>query len=224
VPVQPDQELLVLVRRGCANAPACGARRLANDFADGTLPVSLYDGRTPKPRFILVGDRLVLDDSSLHQSPGRGALQWLSDHSQVFNRVSALAPRGEVLPDLHWRDRKREALRDEDYALRLSVALVRRMQALCRERGITLLVAAFPNQSSSYREKGYLAATFVASLESDGIPVVDMGARFEALGLHFDEFALDWMGHLRPRGHSVASQVLEEEIAAQVPRGPLPPL
>jgi len=217
----PGQQLLVLEREGLREDPdvVLLAFCLANDFADVVLPVSLYDGRTPTPRFRLVGDRLVLEDPGLRQSRARAALQWLGDYSHLFNRVSALAPQPEVLPGLHWRDRKREALRDEEHALRLSVALVRQMNALCRERGITFLVAVFPNQSS-YREKQYLAGRFVESLGRDGIRVIDMAAHFRARDLPFDEFALDGMGHLGPRGHSVASQVLEAEVASRVALNP----
>ena len=124
-------------------------------------------------------------------------------------------PQPALPPDLDWRDRKRAALRDEDYVLRLSVALVRRMDALSRERGITFVVAVFPNQSS-YRAKQYLAGRFVESLRRDGIPVIDMAARFRKLGLRFDDFALDWMGHLSPRGHAVVSRVIEAEIKSRV--------
>jgi hypothetical protein len=211
----PGQELLVLLGEGLREDPdvVVLAFCLSNDFADAVLPVSLYDGTTPTPRFHLVGDRLVLDDSGLQLSPARGVLQWLGDYSHVFNRVSALAPPREAPPGIHWKDRKREALRDEDYALRLSLALVRRMNTLCRERGIDFLVAAFPSDAS-YRVKPALAGRFVESLRSEDVPVVDMAARFRALGLRFDEVALDWMGHLSPRGHAVASHVLEREIAS----------
>ena len=221
----PDQELLVLLRKGLREDPdvVVLAFCLSNDFADAVLPVSLYDGTTPKPRFHLAGERLVLDDSRLKQSPALGVLQWLGDYSHVFNRVSALDPRPEIPPGFSWKDRKREALSDEDYALRLCVALVRQMNTLCRERGIDFLVAAFPSQSS-YRVKPSLAEHFVLALESEDIPVVDMAARFEALGLRFDEVTLDWMGHLSPRGHSVVSHVLESEIASRAARSSPRPL
>jgi hypothetical protein len=55
-------------------------------------------------------------------------------------------------------------------------------------------------------------------LRRDRIPVLDMAARFRALGLRFDEVALDRIGHLSPRGHSVASEVLEAEVAARAAR------
>jgi hypothetical protein len=186
---------------------------LDNDFAESVLPVSLYDGRTPKPRFQLVGDRLVLDDSNLRLSAWRRTLQWLGDYSHLFNRITALAHRSVSQPAAHWRDRKREALRDGEYALRLNLAIVRRMDAACRERGIAFILAAFPN-GFSYRSKSWLAKRFLASVQGEGIAVVDMATRFVALGRPFGAVALDRVGHLSPLGHAIASEVLETEIAS----------
>ena len=84
----PDQELLVLMNEGLRLDPdvVVLAFCLGNDFAEAMLPVSLYDGRTPKPRFQLVDGRLVLDDMNLRQSAPRRGQQWLSDYSHLFNR------------------------------------------------------------------------------------------------------------------------------------------
>lgn len=212
----PDQSLLLLLNEGLRQNPDAVvlAFCLDNDFAEAVLPVSLYDGRTPKPRFQLVGNRLALDDSSLRQSAWRRAQRWLSDYSQLFNRVSALSPRPEESAVARWRDRKHEALRDEEYALRLNVAIVRQMDAVCRERGITFILAAFPNWFS-YRSKPWLAKRFVESAEAEGITVVDMASRFVALGQPFGAVCLDGVGHLSPLGHALASRILEGEIASR---------
>jgi hypothetical protein len=187
---------------------------LANDFAEAVLPVSLYDGTTPKPRFRLVGDRLVLDDENLRRSAWERVHQGLSDYSHLFNRASGLGPRRELPLGSHWRVRYNEALRDEDYALRLNLSLVRRMSELCRERGITFLVAAFPDRHS-YRVKPRLAERFLRSLKTEGIKVLDMSVPFHTAGPRFKAVALDGTGHLNPLGHSVASDVLEAEIARE---------
>jgi len=212
------QELLVLSREGLRYDPdvVLLAFCLSNDFADAVLPVALYDGRTPKPRFRLVGDRLVLDDSNLRLAGPRRVLQWLGDHSHLFNRGSALGSGAEPPAGLHWRERRREALRDEDYALRLTLALIRRMDAMCRERGAAFLVAVFPTEFA-WRGKSRLSAALISSLETDGIGVVDMAARFRALGLSFDAVAFDPIGHLNPAGHSAASDIIEREIASLAP-------
>jgi hypothetical protein len=211
----PGQELLVLMNEGLRRDPDVVILTfcLDNDFAESVLPVSLYDGRTPKPRFQLAGDRLVLDDSSLRLSAWRRTQQWLSDYSHLFNRVAALDSRSGAPPAAGWRDRKREALRDGESTLRLNVAIVRRMDALCRERGIAFILAAFPN-GASYRSKPWLANRFLESVQAEGITVVDMAARFVALGQPFRTVSLDRIGHLSPLGHTIACQVLESEIAS----------
>jgi len=88
------------------------------------------------------------------------------------------------------------------------------MNALCQERGIAFLVAVFPDESS-YSGQSDLADRLMRTLRKHRVTVVDMAARFRARGLRFDEVAFDRIGHLTPRGHSVASQVLEAEITAR---------
>ena len=110
----PDQELLVLMHQGLSADPdvVVLAFCLANDFADAVLPVSLYDGRSRKPRFRLVGDRLVFDGSNL---PRRGlwpVQRWLSDHSHLFERLTA-APAAPTEVESDWHERYKAALRDE---------------------------------------------------------------------------------------------------------------
>jgi hypothetical protein len=210
----PDQELLVLEREGLRLEPDVVVLSfcMANDFADVMLKVSLYDGRTPKPRFELREDgRLSLDDASLSRSALARALQRLSDHSHLVNRVGALAPREPAAPGPHWRERYEAALRDEEQVLQLSLALVRRMRELCRERGIVFLVALMPDRFS-YRRKPAVARRFLAGLEADGIPLVDFSARFLDQGLRLKHVALDGTGHLSAEGHRLVSDELEAAI------------
>jgi hypothetical protein len=214
----PDQELLTLERDGLQLAPdvVVLAHCLANDFAEAMLPVSLYDGHTPKPRFTLEGGRLELDGSSLAQAAGDRAVQRLSDHSHLYNRLVALLPQGH--PDgRHWRERQADALRDDGLALRLNLALVRRMNERCRERGITLLVTLFPDRFS-YRTKPALAEAFMAELRADGIPLMDLAATFRGRGLRLTDVALDGTGHLSAVGHGLVSVELEREIVRRRPR------
>jgi hypothetical protein len=215
----PGQELLVLRHDGLALDPdiIVLAVCLRNDFVDAVLPVALYDGVTPRPRFRLVGESLVLDDSAMRRSGARRALQWLSDESHLFNRLGALVPRRQEREDPGWRHRKQEVLRDEDYAFHLTFALVMEMERTCRRRGIGFLVATFPN-GLGYGMKPDLPARFHESLRAEGVAVVDMGARFRALGLTPAELAIDRTGHLGPRGQAESSEILEREIAARFGR------
>lgn len=212
----PGQELLVLRHEGLRVAPdvVVLAFCAANDLADALLTVSLYDGVTPTPRFRLEGSVLVLEDENLRPGHLRRLQRWLGDYSQLFNRLTggpAAAPPAGAAALQHWRRRKHDALVDEEYALRLNVALVRRMAELCRQRGIRFVVATFPS-FFSWEERPWLSRRYQESLEAEGIRVVDMASRFQARGLSFDAIALDAVGHLTPLGHEVSADVLEEAL------------
>jgi hypothetical protein len=217
----PDQALLVLQHDGfrCEPDVVILAFCLANDFAEAMLAVSLYDGRTPKPSFHLRDEILVLDDTGLRQSAARRTLQGLSDYSHLFNRMATLTSRSRPESGQHWRERQEQALHDEGKALAVNLALVRRMDALCRERGIRFLVAVFPDRFS-YRAKPPLAERFLAALQDDGLSVVDFADRFRHLGLRLRRVALDGQGHLSPLGHAVVSEELEREIKRLAPPAP----
>jgi hypothetical protein len=214
----PDQELLTLEHEGLRLEPdvVVLAHCMANDLAESMLAVSLYDGRMPKPRFTLVGGHLNLDASSLARPRVARVFQAINDHSYLFNRLAALAPKESQWPDRHWHERYADVMQDSSQALRVNVALVRRMQERCRERGITLLVAMFPDRLS-YRQMPPITEDFVAAVRSDGIPVFDLSEAFRARGLRLKDFALDGTGHLSAAGHSIVSAELEREILRRRP-------
>lgn len=216
----PGQELLVLRREGLRADPdvVILAVCLRNDFVDAVLPVALYDGVTPRPRFRLVDDQLVLDDTPVRRSAAGHALQWLSDESHLFNRLRALVPRREGEEDPGWRQRKQEVLRDADYAFRLTFALVMEMEQACRTRGIGFLVATFPN-GLGYGIRPELAERFHQSLQAKGVWVVDLGARFRSLGLIAQALAIDNTGHLGPRGHALTAEILDRELTTRFGTG-----
>jgi hypothetical protein len=216
----PGQELLVLQRDALPLDPdvVILAVCLRNDFVDAVLPVALYDGVTPRPRFRLVGDGLVLDDGAVRRSAAGLAVEWLSDYSHVLNRLSTLLPRRETVSEHDWRYRKQEVLRDPDYAFRLTFALVMEMQRACQRRGVGFLVAAFPS-GLDYEMKPSLPERFLESLNTEGVWVVDMKARFRARDLTPAAIALDRTGHLSPRGHVIACEILEREIASRAGQG-----
>jgi len=209
----PGQELLVLQRDGLRADPdiVVLALCLRNDFADAVLPVALYNGVNPRPRYRLVERALLLDDAGVRLSPLGRAVAWLSDYSHLYNRLSALiGPRPQPLEE-SWRVRKREALRDGDYALRLSVALVLEMQRLCRERGVRLLVATFPSEHS-FESEPPLHRRFHDALRFAGVRTLELRRELRALGLSASEVAIDETGHLAPAGHRATAEVLEVEI------------
>jgi hypothetical protein len=211
----PDQQLLVLVNEGLRHRPhvAILAFCVANDFAEAALPVALYDGRTPKPRFRLEGERLVLEDAHLRQSSLVTVTQWLGDQSHLLNRLRIARPRSTGPSPVHWRERKQAAMRDEDHVLRLTVALVARMDEACRQRGISFLVAVFPSRAT-YRGGSWLVDRFLESLAGQDVRALDMAPRFRERGLTPEAIFLDDLGHLNPRGHEEASRILGREVAS----------
>ena len=94
---------------------------------------------------------------------------------------------------------KREALEDQEYTLRLNLAIVRSMDAACRQRGITFILAVFPN-ATYFESTPTLAGRFLDSLQAEGVPMRRAGL----VGLLV--------------GHAITSQVLEREIASRTRR------
>jgi hypothetical protein len=177
--------------------------------------VALYDGVTPRPRFRLDGATLVLDDAAMpHSAFGRG-IRRLTDSSHLFNRLLVLLRRVDQQDPHDWRYRKRQVLRDPDYALRLTVALVLEMDGFCRKNGFPLLVACFPS-GLSYGRTNDLPERFMTAVRDEGVWTVDMSTRFREAGLTSDEGAIDRTGHLSVRGHDLSSGVLEHEIVARL--------
>jgi lysophospholipase L1-like esterase len=209
----PGQELLVLQRDGLRVDPdvVVLALCLRNDLADAVLPVALYNGVTPRPHFRLVGEQLVLEDT-LPRSAAARVVGWLRDYSQLYNRASALLTAPPKPAEASWRQRKQEALRDEDYVLRLTVALIKEMDELCRERGIAFLAASFPN-GVDFSGEPPLQRRLHELLSRAGIRVFDFRAYFKGLGMTPADVTLDDTGHLSPRGHAIVAEVLERRIA-----------
>jgi hypothetical protein len=102
--------------------------------------------------------------------------------------------------------------------LRLTLALVGEMAGACRARGVRFLVATFPSRAS-YEKKSWLFERFKESLKAEQIDVVDMAERFRARGLRAESIQRDDIGHLNPRGHEAATDILEAEVR-RVTAGP----
>ena len=200
-PLRPDVVVLALCMR--------------NDFVDAVLPVALYDGVTPRPRFRLQGERLVLDESSMPHSVLARAARPLIDSSHLINHLFSVLHRAEPEDPHDWRYRKREVLKDPDYALRLTLALVLEMDAFCRRNGWPLLVACFPS-GLSYERKNDLPARFIASLREKGVRTVDMASQFRQLCLSAEDAAIDRTGHLSAHGHAMSFEILQREIVARL--------
>jgi hypothetical protein len=231
----PDQELLKLTNEGLAWRPdiVILAHCVANDFADAVLPVFLYDGVMPKPRFRLEKGALVLEDSQLRLTGLQRLQCWLADYSFFFNRIldarqnaparwkeaSGIQDSSDAVP--HWGERYEQAMGDQEHALRLNVALVHRMAIACQERGVRFVVAVFPGRKSYYARPPLIEGFFEALALND-IPTIDMAEGFRERDLCFGQVAYDGIGHLTPAGHRAASEIIERSLVTQLASGPLP--
>jgi hypothetical protein len=91
------------------------------------------------------------------------------------------------------------------------------MRERCRRQGVEFLVATFPN-GLGYAMKSDLSGRFHDQLRAAGVDVVEVGQRFRDLGLTPKDLAIDRTGHLGPRGHALATEVLEGEIKSLAAR------
>jgi hypothetical protein len=222
----PSQQLLKLDREGLRQRPSAVLLSFCfdNDFADAVSPTFIYNGRVPTPYFSLDGRRLKLHAEHLRLRPLERWGTWLLDRSHGFHRLVALADHNAAtaraalldhppLDGVSWGERKRRALGNGDYASRLAFELIRAMSQRCRERQIPFAVALFPNRRAYEREQEAAQyARFRGRHRDAGLMCIDMAERFKAAGLGFWDFAADGIGHLSPRGHLIAAEILEEEL------------
>src|SRR5215471_12221902 len=107
---------------------------MTNDFVDNMLDSYLYDGRTPKPYYVIAGDSLALRDAHLQRSlPERAGLR-LREDSYLFDlllRVGRPADRTDGLlveaAERHWAGRRYRVLEDFDRAVLVTFRLLRTM-------------------------------------------------------------------------------------------------
>jgi hypothetical protein len=215
-----DQELIKLERQGLRYHPDVVVLHfcLFSDFTDNALPSALFDARQPKPFFTWDAGALVEHAGHLKLSPPRKLAQWLSDYSHLYNRLRVLLKgrRPPREPGV-WADRKAAVEANLPPAAELTFELVRRMNARSREAGARFLVVIHPDEFA-YKHRSRLLRKFCTTPALEGIPVIEMGARYRERGLRFGDFALDEPGHLTKRGHEIAAETLAALIT-----GPPPP-
>ena len=215
-----DQELLLLEREGLPLAPSVVVLNvcMGNDVLDNALPVYVYDGVTPKPYFTVQGSTVRLHDE--HVRRGRLALlaQGLREHSLAFDALLSLAGGTPRAPLDHddgepWGPRARVVLEHWPEAMELTQRLLTRMDDACAARGVRLLVLLHPNRRSFLDDPGF-AEPFAAAARRlrPATGVIDLRSRYLERGLAWEDFALDKLGHLNPRGHEIVAEVLAKEL------------
>jgi hypothetical protein len=215
------QEWLKLTREGLALQPdvviLCFCR--ANDFVDTISPVFLYDGLTPKPYCTLDGGRLELHPARI--STRQRFLLRLGDESHLVNRllmlrgpVSALGLARGARQAGSWEERYRRLLGDGDHATRATLAVIHQMAEATTRQRAAFVLAVFPDRRAFRRSAERRMGAFQGAFAAGGLVLVDMADGFQQRGLVFDDVASDTIGHLNPRGHAVAAEILESELLA----------
>ena len=217
LPLHPDVVLLAY----CEN----------NDLADTLSPSFLYNERVPKPHFELTASGLHLREAHLRMGVLRWWSTWLLDHSQLFHRaVAIIQPReagtlhllhGGPDEKVHWTERKARLLEREEAGLRLTAALIERMQADAKAENGQLVLAVFPGRAA-YRNGSRITRRLGEIANANGIVFVDLAQALRGAATNYRAFAEDKLGHLSPQGHRLVADVLEPILieASQEHHGP----
>jgi hypothetical protein len=216
-----DQELLMLEDRGLRYAPEVVVLNFCvfSDFVDNSLPAALFDARQPKPYFTWDGRTLTEHDEHVRLSPPRKVAQWLADESHLFNRV--VGAMGLAKPPRQpgvWMDRKAAVMSNLPPAVDLTFQLIRRMSEVAQAAGARFVVVIHPDELA-YRHRPRTLQKFCGAAALQGIPIVELGARYRERGLAFEQIALDEPGHLTLLGHRLAAEALERVLREPLPAG-----
>ena len=205
-----DQSLLRYEGEGRSWHPGVVVLSLCvdNDLADVMLPVSLYDGRHPKPQFFLQDDDLQLQDRHVRLRPRMRVGNWLQKNSALVRRLTRRGrPVFEVDKTRHWSARKASATSDEDAAVSLVAALVGRLRSTVEADGGRLVLSIHPNKFG-YRHGSRWVTSLLEAPEALGLDVVYLDHEYHHDELGFGKFTLDDIGHLNDTGHRLTAEAL----------------
>lgn len=217
----PGQELARLEREGLPLRPdvVVVAMCLSNDLADAVMPVFLYDGVHPKPYHRMENGRLVRYDEHLKLGLRDRLGLFLRSHSRLVGLFSAPSgPALEERPDAGgWGGRKRHALKDRVAAIETTARVLSEMSARSRAAGADFVVLAFPDQDE-FDGASHWRNALARTRALKGVQVVPMADRFRHIGMAYDDFALDGIGHLTPAGHRATARILAHVLKLPEPR------
>ena len=197
-----DQELIRLERDGLALRPAVVILNfcVANDLVNNA-------GSLPKPYFTLEGGSLRPHDAHVRLPWWREATQWLDDESHLYHRLEALLPAHPPPARAEEAGFRGERIGQKAAAER-TFALIRRIDEVSRAAGARFLVVLHPDEVA-FGQRSSVLRRFCRAGALDGIALVDLGARYRALGLDYERIARDEQGHLTALGHHFAAEAIE---------------
>ena len=216
-----DQELLLLEHEGLTQAPAVVVLDVCvgNDLLDNALPVYVYDGATPKPYFTLEGQTLRLHDEHVRLGGARLLARLLRERSLAFDALLSLAGGPERAPldhdgGEHWGPRARTVLEHWPEAVELTQRLLARVDEVCAARGVPLLVLLHPTRRSYLGDATFMEPFLAAATRlRPATRMIDLRSTYLEQQLSWEDFTLDKLGHLNPRGHRIVAEVLAKELS-----------
>ena len=212
-----DQALIRLEREGLAYHPHVVILNFCvrNDYFDNALPVALYDGRSPKPYFTLSGGALTRHDAHLRLSRRQQVAVALMERSYLMNALLHLGGArpetvGEGRDEEDWGERRQTVLADFEGATELTRRLILAAGERSAAAGAAFVVLIHPDRRAWSGDQA-----LVTPLTSGGLGrtrLVLMQAEYVARRLSFEEITLDRLGHLSPKGHTVAAEIIQAAI------------
>lgn len=185
---------------------------VANDLADIMLPTFLYDGRSPKPYFLLKGNELVPRDEHLRLGGGDRSQGRFREGSAPVSQLMVWFRR--LTGTERWKNRFAQATADPTRALRLMLALIDRLRAEVEADGGRLVLVVHPSRASYGGEGAWPPLVLrVASLED--LPTLDLSRSHAGAGSGFESIATDDEGHLSRRGHALVAEALRGFLTEQ---------
>ena len=97
----------------------------------------------------------------------------------------------------------------------LTQRLLWRVDEACRARGVRLLVLLHPNRRSYLGDASFMEAFEDEAARTRLRPttrMIDLRSAYLEKGLAWEDFTLDKLGHLNPRGHGIVAGLLAKEL------------
>jgi hypothetical protein len=133
--------------------------------------------------------------------------QWISDYSELYDLVKPLFPERSTVVGPEARPLSPKE------GLRLTVALISRMQAVTVAAGAKFVIVVHPDQAA-FEQRSSAVDSLTQALANVGVnSVTSLAGRYRGWGYAYDLISGDYVGHLTPLGHRMAADEIERVLA-----------
>jgi len=114
----------------------------------------------------------------------------------------------------HWGPRAREVLERWPEAEALTRLLVARVAKSSEAQGARMVVLLHPNRRAYEGDDSWTEAFRLPPAATGATTrTIDLRETYRKRGLLWEDFTLDKLGHLNPKGHGIVAEVLAEALA-----------